>query len=176
MILTKEKQRVVQEQLEKYSSAVNYIIKTTVTLHLATSKQTLDAVSEEFARRYDSRPEYLEDAVKTARAAIAQHRKLARTVRSMRDRTPFFKPGRLILSSPIIKIDSDGIILFTATNEAVPLPFDKHSRNKDVETLRAIVDRKRQVGRVRLTWRKEGFLEVTVRVLSDIQSPRHESA
>lgn len=176
LILTKEKQKVIQEQFEKYASAVNYVIKTVMTSHLANLRQTVEAVSEEFARRYDARPEYLEDVVKTARAAIAQHRKLARTIRSMRDRTPFFKPGRLILSPPIVKIDSDGIVLFTTKNETLPIPFDKHSRNKDIQVLRALVDGKQQVGRIRLTWRKEGFLEITVRVLSDVQSPRRESA
>jgi hypothetical protein len=89
----------------------------------------------------------------------------------MRDKTPFFKPGRLILSQPIARLDEKAVTLTLADNSLLPIPFDKRSRNrlseKLVEILRGSKEGEinKKYGRIRITWNKEGFADIDIRAL-----------
>jgi hypothetical protein len=89
----------------------------------------------------------------------------------MRNKTPFFKPGRLILSQPIVKLDEKAVTLTLADNSILPIPFDKRSRNRLAEKIAAIlrgVEEKeinRNYGRIRITWNKEGFADIDIRAV-----------
>jgi hypothetical protein len=175
-VLTKEKQRVAQGEFDRYASAVNFVIKSALAKHIAGRSQLVEAIKEEFRIRFDSRPEYLIDAVKTARLTIAHHRKMARVIRSMRDRSPFFKMGTMVFSPPLISIDETGLTLTISRSDSLPVPFDKHSRNKEGAVLHEIAAGRAGIGRVRLVWRKEGFLEIAFRIHSDTPRPGSQCA
>ena len=108
--------------------------------------------------------------MKTASVEIAQHRKLAETVRSMRDKTPFFKPGRLIFSQPIVRLSEKAITLTLPDESLLPIPFDKRSRNRLADKLTSILrgskegEINKKYDRVRITWNKEGFADIDIRI------------
>jgi hypothetical protein len=87
----------------------------------------------------------------------------------MRDKSPFFRPGRLILSQPLIKLNEKAITLTLADNSLLPIPFDKRSRNRLSEKIAYILrgekeeDINKRYGRIRVTWNKEGFADIDVR-------------
>ena len=173
--LSREKQDILQEELRKYGAATNWTIKQIIKQGLSSKSKTFEALQDEFATKYDKRRRYLEDVVKTASVEIAQHRKLAKTVRSMRDKPPFFKPGRLIFSQPIIRLDEKAVTLTLTDRSLLPIPFDKHSRNRLADKIAAILrgtkegDINKNYDRIRITWNKEGFADI------DIRASRQES-
>jgi hypothetical protein len=81
----------------------------------------------------------------------------------MRGKAPVFKLGRMIFSQPIVSVDEKTVQLQTAEKEKVPIPFDKRSRNRLAEKLQLIVRRKISYDRVRLTWNKEGYMDIDIR-------------
>jgi hypothetical protein len=118
----------------------------------------------------------MRDVVKSACSEIARHRKLAMTVISMRDKTPFFKKGRMILSQPLVEISEKALILTLADRTKVPIPYDKFSRNQNAEQITEIlkgastkVDNlgkkilNKRYGRIRLTWNNQGFVNIDIR-------------
>ncbi|MBN2229337.1 MAG: hypothetical protein JW779_07050 [Candidatus Thorarchaeota archaeon] len=174
--LTREKQLVIREEFERYHMGTNWVIKIIVKNHLTSLVKIQEIIQDEFFEKYDKRPVYLENVIKTAISEIATHRRLAVNVRSMRDKIPFFKFGRMILSQPIIKIDDRTITLKLQDRTEVPIPYDKRSRNsfasQIAEILKgeprgSVIDGKPPVngryGRVRLTWNNEGFLGIDIR-------------
>jgi hypothetical protein len=161
--LTREKQILLQDELEKYATSTNFIIKSILQKHITKAQRTIELLGDAFAERFDKRPEYLADVVKTARVEIGRHRKLARTIRTMRDKTPFFKPGRMILSYPLVIVNEKTLILQTAPKEEIPIPFDKHSRNQNIENLTAMAKNPTLFGRVRITWNKQGYVDIDIR-------------
>jgi hypothetical protein len=169
--LTRDKQIVLEEELQKYGAATNWTIKQILKQKLSSRTRTFEALQEDFVNKYDKRRRYLEDVVKTASVEINQHRKLAETVRSMRNKTPFFKPGRLIFSQPIVKLDEKSVTLTLADGNLLPIPFDKRSRNRLTEKLATILrgSKEGQVNknydRIRITWNKEGFADIDIRVV-----------
>lgn len=169
--LSREKQDILEEELQKYGAATNWTIKQILKQNLSSRSKTFAALKDEFAAKYDKRHGYLKDVVKTASVEITQHRNLVETIRSMRNKTPFFKPGRLILSQPIVKLDEKAVTLTLADNSILPIPFDKRSRNRLAEKIAAIlrgVEEKeinRNYSRIRITWNKEGFADIDIRAV-----------
>jgi hypothetical protein len=169
--LTREKQDILEEELRRYGDATNWTIKQILKQRFSSRTKTIEVLQEDFAAKYDKRRKYLEDVVKTANVEITRHRKLAETIRSMRDKTPFFKPGRLILSQPIVRLDEKAVTLTLADNGLLPIPFDKRSRNRHSEKLVEILRGSKEgainkkYSRIRITWNKEGFADIDIRVL-----------
>lgn len=169
--LTRDKQILLEEELQKYGAATNWTIKQILKRGLSSKSKTLETLQDDFAAKYDQRRKYLEDVVKTASVEITQHRKLANTVRSMRDKIPFFKPGRLILSQPLVRLDTKAVTLTLTDGSLLPIPFDKRSRNRLTDKILAILrgvkegEINRNYGRVRITWNKEGFADIDIRAV-----------
>ena len=169
--LTRDKQILLEEELQKYGAATNWTIKQILKQKLSSRTKTFSVLQEDFANRFDKRRRYLEDVVKTASVEIAQHRKLAETIRSMRGKNPFFKPGRLIFSQPIVKLSEKAVTLTLSDGSLLPIPFDKRSRNRLSEKLLSILRGSKEGGinkkydRIRITWNKEGFADIDIRAI-----------
>jgi hypothetical protein len=169
--LTQDKQDILEGELQRYGAATNWTIKQILKRHLSSRMKTMEVLQDEFADKYDKRRRYLEDVVKTASVEITEHRKLAETIRSMRDKTPFFKPGRLILSQPIVRLDEKAVTLTLADNSLLPIPFDKRSKNRFVVIIADILRGSKEgtinkkYSRIRITWNKEGFADIAIRAL-----------
>lgn len=162
--LTREKQYIIREEFDIYASATNFVMKEIYRKHLSNLTKTIEVLQDTFSKNYDSREQYLRDVVKTARAEFGRHRKLSRTIRSMRSKTPFFKPGRIILSYPIVSIDEGALVLQTQSKDSLPIPFDKHSRNQSADILRYLAKDHNIYGRIRLTWDEIGsYVNVDIR-------------
>ncbi|MGY5881964.1 MAG: hypothetical protein RTV31_17085, partial [Candidatus Thorarchaeota archaeon] len=124
--LTREKQIPIEAEFTRYVQATNWVIKTLLkNRQLTKQAQILDAIREDFSKQFDNRETYLNDVVRSAAAEIARHRKLAVTIRSMRDKTPFFKKGRAIFSQPLVEISEKALILTLVDRTRVPIPYDK---------------------------------------------------
>ncbi len=162
--LTREKQDKIDIEFGRYVSATNFVIKVILRNHVSSGKRTLDKVQDEFVDRFDKREQYLRDVVKTAWTEVQRHRRMAEMVRSMRNKVPVFREGRMIFSKPIVKIQEQGLTLETSNREKVPIPFDKPSRNRAAVQLRALVSGSRKYERVRLTWNKEGYMDIDIRI------------
>ena len=93
---------------------------------------------------------YFRDVVRTALSEIARHRRMAATVRSLRDKSPFFKPGRMILSAPITDIGEARCVVLAVHGEEIPVPFDKRSRGREAVILTALAAGQQRYSRVRL--------------------------
>ena len=178
VILTREKQDSLQEEFTRYGNATNWVIRQILKKHLTKQTQIIESIQEEFSEQFDNRPPYLRDVIKSATSEITHHRKLAVTIRSMRDKTPYFKKGRAIFSQPIVKIGEKAIFLTLRDRTKLPIPYDKFSRNKNAETLVAIlrgegrktdasnpIPLNKRYGRVRLTWNSEGFVNIDIRAI-----------
>ena len=176
VVLTREKQILLQEELDRYAKATNWIIKAALKNHLLRPTKITEALGETFFDQFDRRPEYLADVVTTACSEIARYRRLSNTIRSMRDKTPFFKKGRAIYSQPIVKLSESGITVTLWDRTHLPIPFDKFSRNKSANEISEILkgeppkadaDGKMPLNqryeRIRLTWIREGFLRIDIR-------------
>ena len=167
--LTREKQDLLEEELQKYGAATNWTIKQILKQKLTSRAKTFKVLQDDFTNKYDKRRRYLEDVVKTASVEITQHRNLAKNIPSMRDKTPFLKPGRLILSQPIVRLDEKAVTLTLPDRRVLPIPFDKRSRNRLAEKITAILRSSKEgevnknYGRIRITWNKEGFANIDIR-------------
>lgn len=161
--LSREKQDKIDLEFERYTNAVNYIIRAILKDHIPSGKKTFDLLQEDIASRFDRRPQYVKDVVKTAWGVVREHRIRAQTIRSMRDRMPVFRPGRMIFSQPIVSVDEMALKLQTTEGEKVPIPFDKRSRNRLVDELQSLVKGKTAYDRVRLTWNKAGYMDIDIR-------------
>ncbi|MFO7837861.1 MAG: hypothetical protein R6V83_14550 [Candidatus Thorarchaeota archaeon] len=164
VLLTQTKQDRIKEEFDKYTSATNYVLTEILEQHLTSASQAVDALREEFTSRFDPRVAYLEDVVRTARVKIGQHRAMARSMRSLRNKTPYFEEDKMIFSKPIIKVKPSATILFTADDEEIAIPYDKRTRNRNMDILTELASGKRDHGRVRLTWKKAGYVGVDIRV------------
>ncbi len=132
---------------------------------IATPALTPNQAKHAFALMY--RDQFVRDVVKTARVEIGRHRDLEKTIRSMREKIPYFKPGKMMISGILVNLDEKGLNLLTSSGKALPLPFDKRSRNREVERLGKIKDikkEKRKYGRIRFTWNKEGYVNIDIRL------------
>ena len=169
--LTRDKQILLEEELQKYGAATNWTIKQILKQRLSSRTKTFEALQDEFSAKYDKRRRYLEDVVKTASVEITQHRNLSETVRSMRGKTPFFKPGRLIFSQPIVRLDEKAVTLTLTDGSLLPIPFDKRSRNRLADKIATILrgikegDINKNYERIRITWNKEGFADIDIRAI-----------
>ena len=166
--LTREKQLILEQEFERYVKATNWVIKAIIKRNITRSERAVELLAESFGNEFDKRLEYLRDVVKSARIEILNHRRLARTVRSMRDKMPFFKAGKMIFSQPIISVGKTALILRMADRSQLPIPYDKRSRNREADILTHIARGDREDGnkrydRVRLTWNKEGFVGIDIR-------------
>jgi hypothetical protein len=184
--LTREKQFLLQEEFKRYATATNWVIKNILKNHLSGQTKTRSTIEEEFSREFDKRPVYLDNVVTSARAEVARYAKLVMTVVSMRNKMPFFKPGRLILSQPIIAVGDKAVTLRLPDRTELPIPYDKRSRNrlssKIDEILRGepgTLDKSnsmplnKRYGRIRLTWHNEGFVDIDIRaILPEKDDPR----
>jgi hypothetical protein len=169
--LTREKQTVLEEEVERYANATNWAIKEILKRKLHKQDEIVDAIRETFGEKFDKRMQYLGDVVMTARVEIGQHRKLAETIVSMRNKMPYFKVGRMILSQPLVSMGAKALLLSLPDRSRLPIPFDKRSRNRAAEDIRMILkgskerESNKRIGRVRLTYRKEGYLDIDIRVI-----------
>ena len=174
--LTREKQLLLQEEFKRYATATNWVIKNILKNHLRGQARTRSRIEDEFLREFDERPVYLDNVVTSARAEVARHTKLAMAVVSMRDKMPFFKPGRLILSQPIITVGDKAVTLRLPDRTELPIPFDKRSRNRLSSKIDAILRGEprglntsgimplnKRYERIRLTWHNEGFVDIDIR-------------
>ena len=175
--LTREKQIPIEEEFSRYVQATNWVIKTLLKdRQLTKQAQILDAIREDFSKQFDNRETYLNDVVRSAAAEIARHRKLAVTIRSMRDKDPYFKKGRIIFSQPLVEISEKALILTLVDRTRVPIPYDKFSRNQNAEKIVEILKgnpvkadeqgkmpTNKRYGRIRLTWNNEGFVNIDIR-------------
>jgi hypothetical protein len=176
VILTREKQLVLQEEFRRYAAASNWTIKAILKSHLRRHTKIREALEEQFVAEFDKRPVYLDDVITTAIAEIVRHNKLAMTLRSLREKTPHFKSGRMILSQPIITVGNKAVTVNLPDRTSIPIPYDKRSRNRLASELELILKgepRKpdasgimpinRRYQRVRFTWNSEGFLDIDIR-------------
>ncbi|TFH06120.1 MAG: hypothetical protein E4H14_11435 [Candidatus Thorarchaeota archaeon] len=175
--LTREKQIPIEEEFSRYVQATNWVIKILLKNRLLTKKaQILATIRDEFSERFDNRETYMNDVVRSACAEIVRHRKLAITIRSMRDKTPFFKKGRVIFSQPIVEMSEKALILTLSDCTRIPIPYDKFSRNQNAEKIAEIlkgnsvkvdaqgkIPTNKRYGRIRLTWNNEGFVNIDIR-------------
>ncbi|MCK5152174.1 MAG: hypothetical protein KAQ65_10045 [Candidatus Thorarchaeota archaeon] len=108
--------------------------------------------------------QYVNDVLKTAAVEVTGYRKLIKNVVSMRGKIPHFKAYQMIVSGLLVDVGEKAVNLLTLSGETLSIPFDKRSRNRVIETLRNIAEKKRKFDRVRLTWNKEGFLNLDIRL------------
>lgn len=156
-----------RRQLLQFAKRFDY---STVTNVVSKDIGSPEAFYMKFASMYLE--QYVSDIVKTARVEIGKHRKMAKIVRSMRDKTPYFKKGRMILSGILVWIDDRSAKVLTSTGTLLPLPFDKRTRNRESVRLEQIRDSESEdsrlikgaYDRVRITWNDEGYLNVDIRV------------
>ncbi|MHA2072630.1 MAG: hypothetical protein ACW985_12695, partial [Candidatus Thorarchaeota archaeon] len=94
--LSREKQDKIDLEFERYTKAVNYVIRAILKDHISSGKKTFDLLEADISNRFDRRPQFVRDVVKTAWGEVQEHRRLAQTVRSMRDKAPVFRTGRMI--------------------------------------------------------------------------------
>ena len=161
--LSREKQDKIDLEFERYAKAVNHVIRAILKDRISSGKKTFSLLEEDISNRFDRRPQYVRDVIKTAWGEVKEHRRMAQTIRSMRGKSPVFKSGRMIFSQPIVSINERGLQIQTADRERVPIPFDKRSRNRLVEKLQSLVQGRTAYGRVRLTWNKEGYMDIDIR-------------
>lgn len=162
--LTREKQDKIDIEFDKYRDAVNYTIRTIMKHRIASGSKAFEFLNDDILNQFDKRQQYVRDVVKTAWVEVREHRRLAQTIRTMRDKTPVFRSGRIIFSPPIVSVDEKSVQLETVDREIVPVPFDKRSRNRILDDLQALVHGPRKLGRVRMTWNKEGYMDIDIRV------------
>ena len=148
-----------------YADATNWMIRIILKRRIATAQKAVELLQEEFAERFDSRIDYLRDVVKTARVEIGRHRNFAKTIRTMRDKTPFFKSNRAIFSNSIVSISGKAVTVATFDDIELHIPFDKRSRNRFATTLQSLSQNPDRLGRVRLTWKKEGYVDIDIRYI-----------
>ncbi len=167
--LTRDKQTVLEEEIQRYAAATNWVIKQILKQRFSSRLRAIETLHEEFSSKYDARRGYLDDVLKTAGTEIRQHRKLAKTIRTLRDKTPFFRPGRLIFSQPIIRLDDKAVTIILNDRNLLPIPFDKRSRNRFADKLSAILKSSKKDGeinnnysRIRVTLHKEGFADIDI--------------
>ncbi|MFW9918071.1 MAG: hypothetical protein ACFFED_00570 [Candidatus Thorarchaeota archaeon] len=124
--------------------------------------RTPDEVRQVFVHQFSK--QYVRDIVRSAAAEISRHRKLAKTLVNIRGKIPHFKHGTIILSGMLVKVDEKAVEMLTLSGEPVPIPFDKRSRNREIDILQELAEQKRRYERVRITLNKEGFLNIDIRV------------
>ena len=163
VLLTQEKQSSLEYEFETYHAATNFVIKERLRRTLTNPTRTIQVLQDEFSERFDSREQYLIDVVRTAGSEVKAHQRLARTIRSMRDKTPHFKSGRIILSKPIITVGKMAVVLRSKDGSEIPVPFDKRSRNRVLDKLEQLAQDKSKYGRIRLTWREAGYVDIDIR-------------
>ncbi len=222
--LTRDKQIMVEEEVNNYHDATNFVIREILKRRLSSTARTIESLQDEIARKYlhlrgsvgplsqlkdnqlraefarrfsistiqsrvriDRDPsetdemfnirqrrdfgiiyetQYIRDVVKTARVEIGKHSRLAQTLRSIRERKPYFKPGRIIYSKPIIQLSDDAkaVLLLTGKGDEVPLVFDKRTRNESIDILQALLEKKMKYERVRIISNREGYLDIVFRI------------
>ena len=124
--------------------------------------RTPEDLRREFAQEYAG--QYVKDVIRSAAAEISRHRKLAKTLISIRGKVPHFKYDTLILSGMLVDVDEKAVEVLTLSGEGVPIPFDKRSRNRELEILQNISQQRKKHERVRLILNKEGFLNIDIRI------------
>lgn len=119
-------------------------------------------VRQEFAERFAK--QYINDVIKTASVEITRHRKMAKLIVNLREKTPHFKHGVMIFSGFLVEIDEKTVSLLTLRGQKLAIPFDKRSRNREAEILKDIATGGRKFQRVRFTLNKEGYLNIDIRL------------
>ncbi len=165
--LTRDKMLRISREFEIYHNATNFVIKAILKEHIPTSSKTFELVKDEFVKQFDPRPQYLNDVIKTARVEIGKHRKMAAVVRSFREKIPAFKPGRIIVSPPIVRVREKALLLYTKENDEIPIPYDKPTRNRVIDKLRDMVNGSITYGRVRLTLQRAGYIKIDIRARTE---------
>jgi hypothetical protein len=149
----------------KYATIIKHIperVKTKTNQGIREVQRTPEELRNLFSSTIAN--QYADDVLKTAAVEITRYRKLAKNLVSIRGKVPHFKEGVIIGSGFIIDVGAKALDLLTLTGDTLPIPFDKRSRNREIDTLTEIAGKKRKFDRVRLTWNKEGFLNVDIRL------------
>ncbi len=211
VILTRDKQDIVDYNIDMYASATNYAIQTIFKKHLTSPRAAYDTLYADIRDRFvhnrevdtedtegeivfgsrfpftiisrsigksDKKPaelrqefakkfahQYVSDVIKTASVEITRYRKLSKMIISMRNKIPHFKPGVMIVSGMLVNIDARGVTLLTLNGQDLPIPFDKRSRNREMDVLEEIASGRRKIQRVRFMRNKEGYLNIDIRSL-----------
>lgn len=184
--LTRDKQSVLKEEFKRYTAATNWVIKAILKNRLSGHSKIKETIEEAFVTEYDSRSVYLENVIRSARVEIARHIRLAMTIRSMREKTPYFRSGKIILSQPIIKVGDKAVVLKLQDRTEVAIPYDKRSRNRLATSIDAILrgeprfpdksgimQQNKRYERVRLTWNNEGFVDIDIRAIISENDDTH---
>jgi hypothetical protein len=149
----------------KYNLVTDYVpqkVKVATEHGLQVLERTPKEIRQEFVDQYLR--QYVKDVLRTAGAEISAQRKLARVVSSARGKIPHFKEGTLILSGMLIEVTKRVVEVLALTGELIPIPFDKRSRNREIDTLTALEKGEKKFQRVRLILNKEGYLNVDFRI------------
>jgi hypothetical protein len=93
VLLTREKQDNLREEIQTYHSATNFVIREIQKRHLTGITRVIEVLQDDFAEKFDPRVVYLRNVIETAGSEIKKHRRLSRTIRTMRDKPPRFKQG-----------------------------------------------------------------------------------
>jgi predicted transposase len=64
--LSREKQDKIDLEFERYTKAVNYVIRAILKDHISSGKKTFDLLEADISNRFDRRPQFVRDVVKTA--------------------------------------------------------------------------------------------------------------
>jgi len=71
--LSREKQDKIDMEFERYSKAVNYVIRAILKKHISSGKKAFEALEEEISSQFDRRTQYVRDIVKTCLAKDPEH-------------------------------------------------------------------------------------------------------
>ncbi|NWF94825.1 MAG: hypothetical protein HXY34_01650 [Candidatus Thorarchaeota archaeon] len=176
VVLTREKRALVAAELDKYATATNHVIRTIVKQRdiissvkaiKASEEKIIESLKTSFFSEIDPREHYLRDVVRTAIRTIAEHRRKTRGVAGARNRPPLFNHGRLVFSPPLVRVTRMALVLYLGHENELSIPFEKTSRSRESALLESIATETRsgpRMGRVRLTWAKEGRFRIDIRL------------
>ncbi len=149
----------------KYTTITKYIperIKAKTHQGIREVQRGPEEIRNLFSKTYAD--QYVDDVLQSAAVEVTRYRKLAENLVSIRGKVPHFKEGMMIVSGFLVDVAVKAIDLLTLSGEVLPIPFDKRSRNREIAILTDLAEKKRKFDRVRLTWNKEGFLNVDIRL------------
>ncbi len=173
MILTTRKRAILDREIERYTQATRYVIRSIRLKHLAAEKraekQIIEALQEEFCKQFHSSQDYLRDVVRTAVVTIAHYRKRVARTGTSKEGRPIFKGGQIILSPPLLTVGDKGVILQTETLQTKRLfiPFDPAIIQQHINILQRLKEDMDVIDRIRLTPQPDGSVMTDIRIRAD---------
>jgi hypothetical protein len=149
---------VIQEARIRFANRCSEDVLNAVLGIQAKTGRRADEILLDYTTKYTD--QYVRDVVKSAFSEVVRHRKLAKVIRGLQDKTPYFRKGRLITSKPLHAVTEKALVLYSTIGEEIVIPFDKRSRSQEAARLEAISKERRKTGRVRLTRQEAGYLDI----------------